>query len=253
MAGHLTREQNTSPELEAYQGRWRTRLDTFALCTLWLVVLPLSAIGPGDDAVTVAVVLRVAVSAVFGVDIVRQARLAPRSWQYVRQHPIALLAVPFPPLRVLFSLRLIRSLFRRGHIQRFMLAAVLLLLNGTLIVFFSERRAPGANITTIGDAVWWGIVTVTTVGYGDVYPVTLLGRFAATGIMLVGLLTLAVITAQVSATFTDQVRRRLAAEPGRSDVVELHERLDRIEALLTAAGSAEGQGDVQRPGPGVHE
>ncbi len=266
MAGHLTREENTSPVLEAYMVRWQGGLDLFALLTLWLVVLPLGTLGPGDDAVTVAIACRVAVSVVFGVDIAHRARLAPRSWQYVRQHPIALLAVPLPPLRIVFSLRLITSLFRRGHIQRFLLAAVLLLANGALIVFFSERRAPGANITTVGDAMWWAIVTVTTVGYGDVYPVTVLGRFTATGIMLVGLLTIAVITAQVSASFMDQSRRRSndgkhagSDGPGRPDRPggpwdddglahrsDLHDRLDRIEALLVAAVAAE---DAERTTP----
>ena len=160
-------------------------------------------------------------------------------------------AVIFPPVRVLFSLRLITSLFRRGHIERFMAAAGLLLFNGVLIVYFYERDAPGANITTLGSAMWWAVVTVSTVGYGDTYPVTIGGRVVATGIMAIGILALAVITAQVSSSYVDQAARRRAASGSSGakapldaplqlqHLTALHERLDRIEAQIRDAAAAE--------------
>jgi hypothetical protein len=49
-----------------------------------------------------------------------------------------------------------------------------------------EAKAPSANITTAGDALWWGIVTVTTVGYGDQYPVTTGGRIVGVFLLLTG-------------------------------------------------------------------
>jgi hypothetical protein len=49
-----------------------------------------------------------------------------------------------------------------------------------------ESRSPDANITTGGDALWWSAVTITTVGYGDYFPVTTLGRFAGLLVMLAG-------------------------------------------------------------------
>jgi voltage-gated potassium channel len=164
-----------------------------------------------------------------------------------------LLAVVFPPVRVVFSLRLITSLFRRGHIQRFLAAALILLLDGVLIVYFYERGAPGANITTLGDAIWWAIVTVTTVGYGDAYPVTFGGRMAATGIMALGVLTLAVITAEVSSSYMEQARRRRSAKAPADQPLQLHhlaalhERLDRIEAGLVR------QADDEQLGRGLAE
>jgi Ion channel len=49
-----------------------------------------------------------------------------------------------------------------------------------------EEDAPGANITTAGDALWWGYVTATTVGYGDQFPVTTGGRIVGVGMLTVG-------------------------------------------------------------------
>ena len=265
----LSREENTSPRLEAYLESSRTPLDLLALCTLWIVAVPIAEFGVSDDRTAGGVALRLVISLVFSIDIGLRAAMAPRSWLYLRTHPLGVLAALVPPLRVVFSLRLIGSMFRRGHIGRFLLAALALLLNGVLIVFFYERSAPGTNITTVGEALWWGVVTVSTVGYGDTYPVTVAGRIVATGIMAIGLLTAAVVTAQVSASYVDQLSRRreenLAAGPDAGSAATvvpapqdsplelrhlhaLHERLDRIEAHLVAASDAErgSSGDEDR-------
>src|SRR5215467_514358 len=55
------------------------------------------------------------------------------------------------------------------------LCALLVLISASIIVLEAESRAAGANITTGGDAIWWSIVTITTVGYGDKYPITAVG------------------------------------------------------------------------------
>ena len=155
-----------------------------------------------------------------------------------------------PPVRVIFSFRLVRSMFRRGHLGRFLLAAVVLVLNCAVIVYLLERHAPGANIRTLGDALWWSFVTVTTVGYGDFYPVTTGGRITACVIMGTGLLTLAVVTAQVASSFVAQGPSRARPAPqddesARREVTlaELDQRLARIERLLTAAYPGNSDGD----------
>jgi voltage-gated potassium channel len=67
-----------------------------------------------------------------------------------------------------------------------LLAGMTLTIASILVLEF-ESRAPGANITTGGDALWWGIVTITTVGYGDFYPVTTLGRLTGVFVMFAGI------------------------------------------------------------------
>jgi voltage-gated potassium channel len=222
--------------LASYMSRTQTPLDVLALLTLWIVVVP-----PGDfgSRSSVVVAARVTLSAVYAVDLYIRARLAPRHLNYVRTHWLSLLVVPIPPLRVVFSLRLVRSVFRRGHLERFLVVALLLVVNGAVAVYFYERHAPGGNIHTLGNSLWWAMVTVTTVGYGDYYPVTVLGRVTSLFIMAIGILTLAVVTAQVASSFLDQVSRQRApytearSEPGEVTLADLAERLARIEELLS--------------------
>ena len=67
-----------------------------------------------------------------------------------------------------------------------LLAGMVLTVASILILQF-ESRSPGSNIQTGGEAIWWGIVTITTVGYGDFYPVTALGRITAVFVMFAGI------------------------------------------------------------------
>jgi voltage-gated potassium channel len=240
---------NGPGRLEEYETRTREPLDLLALATLWLVVVP-----PGDfghNVTGIVLAFRIALSAVYGIDIAIRSALAPRHLHYALTHPIALVSVVVPPVRVLFSIRLVQSVFRRGHLGQFLLAAAVLVLDGAVMVYLFERHAPGSNIHTLGDALWWSFVTVTTVGYGDFYPVTTGGRITACFVMGTGLLTLAVITAQVASSFVAQGSSRATPAPqdetARREVTlaELDQRLARIERLLTATYPGNSPGAIE--------
>jgi len=234
-----------SGRLAAYTAKTQTPLDLAALMTLWIVLVPPGDFGPSYHASAIALFVRLGLSVIYGIDLAIRAMLADRHWRYITTHPLSIVVVLLPPVRVIFSVRLVTSLFRRGHLERFLLAATILLMNGAIVVFLYERHAPGSNIHTLGQSIWWSVTTVTTVGYGDYFPVTTQGRVAAGCIMAIGLLTLAVVTAQVSSSFVEQAtRRRQALSASATPTPEvtlgdLAQRLSRIEELLAAMSSTE--------------
>jgi voltage-gated potassium channel len=102
------------------------------------------------------------------------------------------------------------SLFRTLHRERVLslvLTLLVVLLVGA-IGFALVEPAEGPWYDRFGRAVWWGLVTLTTVGYGDVVPVTLLGRIVGTGLMVVGFISLSLVTATVASVFIERKFRQ---------------------------------------------
>ncbi|GAB4587253.1 potassium channel family protein [Nocardia sp. IFM 10818] len=143
-------------------------------------------------------VLDVTVWALFAVDYCIRLRLSTNRRRFVRRNWLDLVAVLLPPLRPLRLLRAVllvldaadrRSRFQsRTRMSVFVGAGSLLLLFVcSLALYDAERDAEGANVTSFGDAVWWAAVSVTTVGYGDRYPVTAEGRLVALLLMTIGI------------------------------------------------------------------
>ena len=85
---------------------------------------------------------------------------------------------------------------------------------GCMFVLGVEHGAPGANILTGPEALWWGMTTITTVGYGDVYPVTDPGQVAASITMLIGIALIGTFTGYLANTF---LAPRSAAAPSDDD------------------------------------
>ena len=151
----------------------------------------------------------------FLVDYVVRFALATDRGHWFRTHIFDLLAVVLPAVRPLRALRLITlfPVFRRNtgdalrsRVSIYLAGSISLLLYlASLAVLQSERFAPGANIRTFGDAVWWSVVTLGTVGYGDYYPVTSAGRLVAVALMAGGVALVGVITATLSSWIVERV------------------------------------------------
>jgi voltage-gated potassium channel len=188
---------------------------------------------------------------VFALDYLIRLGLAERRARYWVRHLPDLVVVAFPflrPLRLLRLLLLLRGFNRRaaaslrGRIAIYVGgAAILLVFCASLAILDAERNAPGANITSFGDALWWSTATVCTVGYGDRFPVTSEGRAVATGLMIGGIALIGVITASLATWLIDRVREveEDAQAVTRRDlheiVAQLREVNRRLETMEHAA------------------
>ena len=84
----------------------------------------------------------------------------------------------------------------RNHCS--VILTVLIIIFGGIGVYLAEYKHPGSNITNLGDAFWWAIVTITTVGYGEYFPLTLIGRVIAVLVMLSGIGIAVIIVTVIS-------------------------------------------------------
>lgn len=135
--------------------------------------------------------------------------LAERRRHYLLTHPIDVIMVLLPALRVLRIFTAGQALVSRGgrwsllrSTQAITTAAGLLVFIAALAALDAERDAQGSHITTLADPLWWAATTVTTVGYGDTFPVTATGRLVAVALMLVGISLVSVIHAALSGSPT---------------------------------------------------
>src|SRR5665811_214856 len=116
----------------------------------------------------------------------------------------------------------------------------LILFVASLAVLDAERGAKSATITTFGDALWWAMTTVTTVGYGDRYPITTQGRFIAGGLMLAGIALLGIVTAALASWLLERVREveEHAQAATRADMNALTNEVRALRAELAARDPA---------------
>ncbi|MGO1315827.1 MAG: potassium channel family protein [Cellulomonadaceae bacterium] len=201
----------------------------------------------------------------FAVDYAVRLWLAEDRRHFVRRNLFDLAIIVLPllrPLRLLRLVILLRVLNRvgkqslRGRVVVYAVGgAALLLLVGGLAVTEAEMAEPSSPIRHFGDGLWWAVTTMTTVGYGDVYPATTTGRFVAFSLMLGGVALLGVVTATlaswlVSAVSGDEATPTVAPEPPAvTRAPDGEARLDELVAEVRAlrAEVARLHGGVREP------
>jgi voltage-gated potassium channel len=140
--------------------------------------------------------------------------VTPDSLGYLRRRWVEPATVVVPPLQGwhVVGIEKMSLLVREGELRveailkhhslfRVLIAVAAVLIFGSWLVLLFEENAKGSNIHSYPEALWWAIVTVTTVGYGDRYPVTEGGRVVAVILMLVGIGLIGVLTATVASVF----------------------------------------------------
>jgi voltage-gated potassium channel len=187
---------------------------------------------------------------VLALELVVRFFAAEDKWAFAKKHPLDILAVVLPvlrPLRLLRLLTLLDVLNRyagnslRGRVGVYLLTA------GSLIVFMASlaildaERGGSGPIQTFTDAVWWALTTITTVGYGDMYPVTAEGRFVAAGLMFCGIGVLGVVTGTFASWLVERVEEIEDIEEGvtatAADIASLRQEVQRLrETLETREG-----------------
>lgn len=180
----------------------------------------------------------------FVVDYIARLILATDRRRWFFQHLIDLLVVALPllrPLRVLRLLVLVGALQRavgdviRGRILLYTLSGVTLLVYvASLAMLDAERGQPGATIASFGDAVFWSITTVTTVGYGHLYPVTVTGRGIAVVLMMGGIGLVGVVTASLASWIVQRVEETDTANQAATaaQIEELRSEIDALSQQL---------------------
>ncbi|CAM3830820.1 potassium channel family protein [Kibdelosporangium persicum] len=154
---------------------------------------------------------------VFAADYVIRLMLAERKLRFVWRHLFDLLAVALPMVRQLRALRVVtvlRVLNRkastafRGRVAIYVgIVTLLVSFAAAIAVLDAERGNPDAGIDSFGKALWWTLTTISTVGYGDVYPTTWEGRLVAASLMIGGIALLGVITGMIASWFLERIQQ----------------------------------------------
>ena len=188
-----------------------------------------------------------AVWVLFGVDyLVRLALASSRSRWFLHHLPdLAVIALPIlRPLRLLRLVTLVGIMQRsagtalRGRITLYTAgSATLLIFTSALAALDAERHEPGASIRAFGQALWWALTTITTIGYGDTVPASTQGRFIAALLMIGGVALIGVVTATLASWIVSLVEEENAEQEAatqaqvaalQQQVSELSERIDRL-------------------------
>ncbi len=207
-----------------------------ALSILSIVNLLLVYLVAGDSALELVLwVMNALFSAIFLGDFLYRIFTAPSAMHYFFRGfgwADLLASLPFPQFKILRLFRLLR-VFRllrelgprtvwttlihdraNSALMTLLLMGILVLQFGSISILYVEEDAEGANITSASDALWYTVVTISTVGYGDQYPVTNAGRLIGTLIIVVGVGIFGTFTGYLANLFLGP---RKAAEDTEAD------------------------------------
>ena len=128
--------------------------------------------------------------------------------------------------RIKNFINLIERVFNSRRLRTILGVLIICIISFGYIFYLAEPQ-----IKTFGDGFWWALVTITTVGYGDITPLTTLGRFVAGTLMFVGLGLIATVTAIVSAKFIANYVDHHTNDDVLEKLEELEDEIEKIEEI----------------------
>ena len=176
----------------------------------------------------------------FAADYCIRLYLAPRRLYFITHNLMNLAIVLLPAWRIVSFLAMIHLTTNRQYKRLSELAVKLFGYTAIFIIMFAlaiysvESSEPGAMIRDLPTAYWWTFATLATVGYGDVYPVTGIGRVIAVVVMLYGVGMVAVATGALASWIIEKIGGMEEQEhpATKADVDDLRQEISELRALL---------------------
>lgn len=176
----------------------------------------------------------------FAADYCIRLYLAPRRLYFITHNLMNLAIVLLPAWRIVSFLAMIHLTTNRQYKRLSELAMKLFGYTAIFIIMFAlaiysvESSEPGAMIRDLPTAYWWTFTTLATVGYGDVYPITGIGRVIAVVVMLYGVGMVAVATGALASWIIEKIGGREEQEypATKADVDDLRQEISELRALL---------------------
>ena len=221
---------------------------------------------------TVLFFMNALLSGIFLVDFTYRLSTAESKTRYFFRNfgwADLLASVPVQQVKILRVFRLVRVFrllraYGAANIARGLLkdragsALLTLLLMGILVLEFGsleilhvEQNAPGANIASASDALWYTIVTISTVGYGDKYPVTNEGRLVGSLIIVVGVGIFGTFTGYLANLFLAPSKKKPTATQGPSAAADVRLKVSQLKELIAQQQAAIDEIDLLLPSDGT--
>jgi voltage-gated potassium channel len=214
-----------------------------SLGVVFLVAFAAPIIQPNLQPETLMILERVqiAIWAIFALEFFIRFLKSPIKRHFLRRNLIDLIAIAIPFLRPLRALRVISTavlIVRRfeGGVRykvslQVGIVAVFIWFVSGLAVTQAERGINGANISSVREGWWWALTTMTTVGYGDHFPITVEGMLIGAALMLTGVSLLGTVSASIASWF---VEKSNAIQEAVEDEMERND--EKLDLLINEIG-----------------